>query len=422
MEMEIKTEVFDEIKKRLEKVSEFMGLNNEEMSVLLKHEKVSHAVLEVNGKNYDAWRIIHNNALGPGKGGIRFHPDVSEDEVKSLSFWMSLKTSLMGLALGGAKGGVKINPKELSKEELEKLSRAYIRAFANVVGQDKDIPAPDVYTNSQIMAWMLDEYEKIKDCKEPGMITGKPVELGGIALRADSTSAGGLIVLKEFLKKIEKEKEDLKDGEDLKIAIQGFGNAGMNIAKMLDKEGFKINAVSDSKGGIFNDNGLNIEEVIEIKKESGSVVKCDCRGLEKISNKDLLELDVDLLILGALENQITKENVEDVKAKYILELANGPVSYEADKRLFEKGVIVIPDILANAGGVVVSYFEWMLNKGGSDLDKKDLKKEFHDIMVNSFNKVWELFDNNKDKLDMRSASYVIAIKRILEGERARERL
>ncbi len=406
-------EVFDEIKKRLEKVSEFMELSSEELGLLLKHEKVNHAVLEVEGKEYDAWRIIHNNTLGPGKGGIRFHPNVSEDEVKSLSFWMSLKTSLMGLGLGGAKGGVKVNPKELNEKELEELSRAYIRAFASVVGQDKDIPAPDVYTTPQIMAWMLDEYEKIKGHKEPGMITGKPVELGGIALRADSTSAGGLIILKEFLNKIGK-------SNDLKIAIQGFGNAGMNIAKMLDKEGFKINAVSDSKGGVFNDNSLNIDEVIEVKKEKGSVVECE--NFKKISNKELLELDVDLLILGALENQITKDNVEEVKAKYILELANGPVSFEADKRLFEKGIIVIPDILTNAGGVVVSYFEWMLNKGGNDLDKKDLKKEFQEIMVNSFNKVWELFDNNKDKLNMKSASYVIAIKRILEGERLRGRL
>jgi len=447
--------VFENIKQSLEKVSKFMKLSEKEIDLLLKHENINHAMLDVNGKKYEAWRIIHNNALGPGKGGIRFHSDVDEDEVKSLSFWMSLKTSLMGLPLGGAKGGVRVNPKDLSDNEIEEISRAYVRAFVNVIGQDRDIPAPDVYTNSQIMAWMLDEYEKITGKKEPAMITGKPVELGGLSLRTDSTSKGGFIVLKEFLKKINKSTDNVKQEElsqasedgnminhitdkssenkpspasttdnkkedKIKIAIQGFGNAGMNIAKMLDVDRFKIIGVSDSRGGLVDDNGLDIKEVINIKKEEGSVVEYG--GSSKISNSELLELNVDILILAALENQITKDNANKIKAKYILELANGPVSSEADEVLKNKKVIVIPDILANAGGVVVSYFEWMLNKKGKKENSDVLNKKFEEIMVNSFEKVWKFYEDNKAKLSMREAAYVIAIKRILETERERGNL
>jgi glutamate dehydrogenase/leucine dehydrogenase len=403
-------EIFDNIKKSLEKVSGFMKLTQDELNLLLNHKKVSHAVLEVNGNNYDAYRIIHNNALGPGKGGIRFHPGVSEDEVKSLSFWMSLKTSLMGLPLGGAKGGVKLNSKEMSEKELEDVSREYIRKFHEVLGHDKDIPAPDVYTNSQIMAWMLDEYEKIEDEHEPGMITGKPVELGGLKLRADSTSKGGFIILKELLSL---EKKELRKKET-KIAIQGFGNAGINIAKMLDKDGFKIVGVSDSKGGVKGK--LDIEKVIELKQSGKSVQEF---SKDKITNEELLELDVDILILAALENQITKENADKIKAKYILELANGPVTADADKILTKKDIIVIPDILANAGGVVVSYFEWAQNKIGNLLEESFLEEKLEEIMKNSFNKVYELYKENKKEITMREAAYVIAIKRILEAEKAR---
>ncbi len=406
-------EVFENIEKSLEKVAKFMGLKENELNLLLNHKKVSHVVFEVNNNKYEAWRIIHNNSLGPGKGGIRFHENVSEDEVKSLSFWMSLKTSLMGLPLGGAKGGVKVNPKELNESDIEEISRAYIKAFHDVLGSEKDIPAPDVYTNAKIMAWMLDEYEKIKGRHEPGMITGKPLELGGIPLRADSTSKGGLIVLKEFLKKVNKDKKDLK------IAIQGFGNAGLNIAKMLDDESFKIVAVSDSKGGIYSDSGLDISEIIDIKQKKGSVQDYQS---SKITNKELLELDVDLLVLAALENQITKENAEKIKAKYILELANGPVTAEADEILLKNNIIIIPDILANAGGVVVSYFEWLQNKIGNILEEEFLERKFNEIMINSFHKVYDLFQEHKKQLDMRSTAYVIAIKRILEAERFRGNL
>ncbi len=394
-----------DIKNRLEKITKYLNLNPEQIEKLLQHKQIKQAELQINNKTYPAWRIIHNNSLGPGKGGIRFHPEVSEDEVKSLSFWMSLKTSLMELPLGGAKGGVKVNPRELSQNEIEELSRKYIRAFHEYLGQDKDIPAPDVYTNPQIMAWMLDEFEKIKQHPEPAMITGKPLELGGLKLREDSTSAGGFIILKKLLEKTQNKK-------NITIVIQGFGNAGMNIAKMLFNENFKIIAVSDSKGGILNQEGLKINELITLKKQNQSVQNYQT---EKISNKELLEMETDVLILAALENQITLDNAENIKAKYILELANGPITSEADKILKQKNIKIIPDILANAGGVVVSYFEHRENKNNTIPNEETLKQEFQKIMEDSFNKVWE-HNQKHQELTLRESAYILAIQRILEAE------
>ena len=401
---------FENIIERIENISKLVGIGEKEITILLNFKRITKKELELGGKKYRGFRILHNDSLGPGKGGIRFHPDVSEDEVKSLAFWMSLKNSLVGLPFGGAKGGVSVNPKELTKKEIEKLSRSYIRAFHDILGQDKDIPAPDVYTNSEIMGWMLDEFEKIKGWHEPGMITGKPIELGGCGFRKEATSKGGFIILKEFLKKIDKEKDKSK----LKIAIQGFGNVGWNIARMLYEKGFKIAAVSDSQGGIFSEEGLDIPEVKKEKEKSGSVV--NYKGT-KITNKEVLELGADILILAALENQITKENAKNIKAKYILELANGPVTLEADEILHKNRIIVIPDILANAGGVVASYFEWAQNKAGNIFEDCFLEKRFEDIMVGSFNNVYEF--SNEKKISMRTAGYIIAIKRILEAEKAR---
>lgn len=293
--------IFENIKLRLKEVSKFMDLSEREINLLLNHKQIIYKVLNVNNKKYDAWRIIHNNALGPGKGGIRFHENVNEDEIKSLSFWMSLKTSLIGLPFGGSKGGVRVNPKELSEKELEKLSRAYIRAFSDFLGENRDIPAPDVNTNSRIMSWMLDEYEKIKGKSEPGMITGKQVELGGIKLRTDATSRGGYIVLREFLSRLGKKLEDVK------IAIQGFGNVGSNLASYFIGKGCSIVAVSDSKGGILDERCLDIDKLIKLKNDEKKV--SDFYDLEgrKIDNKEILELNVDVLILAALENQITKK-------------------------------------------------------------------------------------------------------------------
>ncbi|MCD6434524.1 MAG: Glu/Leu/Phe/Val dehydrogenase [Candidatus Diapherotrites archaeon] len=400
------------IEKNLEKISDFLNLSNREMKLLLSYKAVHHAKLDVNGNKYDAWRIIHNNALGPGKGGIRFHSKVSEEEVKALAFWMSLKNSLMELPYGGAKGGVRIDPKKLSEEELQQLSRAYIRAFYKYLGQDKDIPAPDVYTNPKIMAYMLDEFEKLKGKHEPAMITGKPLILGGSPLRGDATSRGGKIILEEFLKHVKPKKKTIE------VVIQGFGNAGMNIAKMLFPN-YKIIAVSDSKGGILLQDGLNIADVIDVKQSTGAVVNYE--GATKISNKELLELETDVLILAAIENQITLANADRIKAKYILELANGPVTADADSVLHERGIDVIPDILANAGGVVASYCEWAQNRAGNILPEEYILNTFESKMRSAFMKTFALYSKQKD-FDMRSSAYAIAIKRIIAAEKARGHL
>lgn len=408
-------EVFDNIKKTLDKASKFMNLNKPEIDLLLSHKQIKKAILEVNGKKYEAFRIIHNNSLGPGKGGIRYHPGVTEDEVKSLSFWMSMKNSLAGLPYGGAKGGIKVNPKDLSLQEIEGISRAYIRAFHDVLGENIDVPAPDVYTNSKIMGYMLDEFEKIKGYHEPGMITGKPISLGGIAMRGDATSKGGFIVLKKFF-----EKQTIS--KNIKIAVQGFGNAGSFISEMLYKEGYKIVAVSDSKGGVLDDNGIDIEEIKKIKDSGKSVIDLNSKNSKVITNEELLELDVDILILAALENQITKDNADKIKAKNILELANGPISADADDILFKKNILVVPDILSNSGGVIGSYFEWVQNKTGNIFEDIFLRNKLEEIITGSFEKVYSLYFDNKDKIDMRTAAYIIAIKRILEAEKDRGRL
>jgi len=394
----------------IEKVSKIMNLGQKEKKILMTHTSVKSANIKVGKKSYKAFRIIHNNALGPGKGGIRYHPNVSEDEVRSLSFWMSLKNSLSGLPFGGAKGGIIVNPKKMNEEELQTLSRGFVKAFHKYMGQDKDVPAPDVYTTPQTMAWMLDEFEKINKRKEPGFITGKPVELGGIRLRNDSTSRGGFIVFNELAK-----KEGISKGSS--IAIQGFGNAGYFIAKHLFNNKFHVVAVSDSVGGIYDPKGLDIDKIKEYKDSKGTV---QITGSKKITNKELLESNVDILILAALENQITKENATKIKAKYIIELANGPVSNEADEILFKKKITVIPDILANSGGVVGSYFEWLQNKNGNGFEDEYIERLFEAKMRETFNKVYNEYKNGNN--DMRTAAYLIAIGRILDAEGLRGNL
>ncbi|MCF7820197.1 MAG: Glu/Leu/Phe/Val dehydrogenase [Candidatus Pacebacteria bacterium] len=401
--------IFQDNLSRLKKAQEVMGFSDSELDYLSKPAQIKTATLNVSGKEYPAWRIIFNRDLGPGKGGIRFHPEVSEDEVSSLAFWMSIKNSLADIPYGGAKGGVKVDPKQLSEAEKEELSRQYIVNFYKYLGQDKDIPAPDVYTNSQIMAWMLDEFEKQTEKHEPGMITGKPLELGGIELRQDATARGAYIVAKEAIRDMEGENEKPV------FAIQGFGNAGSYLAKMLNSDGYKVVAVSDSQGAIYNEAGLDIDKLLELKANKGSVI--DYKEADKISNQELLNLSVDFLALAALENQITESNALQVKAKYILELANGPVSNEGDKILADKNIVVIPDILANAGGVVVSYFEWAQNRTGNILDPEYLVKLLEKKMKLGWAKVYK--ESQDRKITLREAAYVIAIDRILKAARFR---
>jgi len=339
--------VFDGVLERIESIKEKIGLTDLEVEVLMAPERIGETTLEIDGDKLPAWRIAFNTVLGPAKGGIRFHPEVSEGEVKSLAFWMTLKNSLAGLPYGGGKGGVKFNPKGKSREYIDKVSRAYIDAFYKNLGENIDIPAPDVYTNPEIMGIMLDQFEKNVGHHEPAVITGKPVELGGITLRGDATARGGFIIIKELLHHI-KEMPARPT-----VAIQGFGNAGLNIARMLYNDNFKVVAISDSRGGVFDEDGIDVNKAIEFKNKGNSIVEFSDN---EITNDDLLELDVDILVLAALENQITASNAGRVKAKQIIELANGPVDQHADEILWNNGTLVVPDILANSGGVIVSYF------------------------------------------------------------------
>jgi len=410
----MKNKIFSNITNRLKEIQKIGCFSNKEIQLLSTPKKINNATLKVNGKKISAWRIVFNDALGPGKGGIRFHPDVSEDEVQSLAFWMMIKNSLVDLPYGGAKGGVRFDPRQVNNQELENISRKFIDVFYKELGQDKDIPAPDVYTNSQVMAWMLDEYERKVGHHEPGMITGKPLELQGCDLRNDATAKGGFIVAKEMIKKFKLNKKTIR------IAVQGFGNAGLYISQMLYKDGFKIVAVSDSKGGIYNKNGLNINEIIKIKNTTKSVL--DYKQAENITNTGLLKLQVDILVLAALENQITENNAEEIQAKYILELANGPITYQADKILFSKKTIVIPDVLVNSGGVIVSYFEWCQNRTGNILEKKYLEKLLQQKMITAWEKVITTNKEYGNKIDLRTTAYLIAIKKILIAEKLRGRL
>ena len=304
-------------------------------------------------KIFIGYRSQFNNALGPYKGGIRYHPQVCEDEVKALSFWMMVKCAAVNIPMGGGKGGVIVNPKELSVGEIERLSRGYIQKIWRYIGSNQDVPAPDVYTTPQIMAWMRDEFEKLVGHVDPGVITGKPLDQGGSEARGYSTAQGGVYMVRELAHKMKMEPTKTS------VAIQGFGNAGAHMADLLFKMGFKIVAASDSKGGVYNEAGLNVPDLTKYKEAKGSVVSFV--GAKNVSNEELLELPVDILVPAALENQITAQNADKIKAKAIVELANGPTTPEADEILKNRGVELVPDVLANAGGVTVSYFEWDQN-------------------------------------------------------------
>jgi glutamate dehydrogenase (NADP+) len=364
---------------------------------------------------FKGFRVHYNDVLGPTKGGIRYHPDVSLDEVKSLAFWMTFKCAVVGIPFGGAKGGIIVDPKKLSKKELERLSRGYIRGIYDFIGPDLDIPAPDVYTNEMIMGWMTDEYSKIARKLTPAVITGKPVNLGGSLGRDDATARGAYYVINEYVKKLKLEPKKLK------VAVQGFGNAGYHIVRLLKEDGYNIVALSDSKGGIFTKNGtLDPDSVLKLKEEQGKLEGVYCEGTvcnivehEKITNDELLELDVDILIPSAIENQITKENADKIKAKIVCEIANGPTTPEADTVLFKKGITVIPDILANAGGVTVSYFEWVQNKAGYYWTREDVAERLKEIMVKAYKEVDSVTENKK--IDMRTAAYVVASNKIIKG-------
>ena len=398
----------------LDKVAGKLSLSQSEIDILTIPKRsftFSYPVIMDDGatKIFTGYRIQFNNARGPTKGGIRFHPKVDLEEIKTLAFLMTLKCAVVGLPFGGAKGGVVVDPKKLSQGELERVSRGYIDELYRFIGPNTDIPAPDVNTNSQIMAWMLDEYEKIAGVHAPGVITGKPLELGGSLVRNISTSLGGVFVLREATRELKLKPSSTK------VAVQGFGNAGMNIARILHEDGFKIIAISDSKSGLLDEKGMDIKKAIEYKDKSGSLK--GFKGAKEISNEDLLELGCDVLIPAALEDQITKNNANAIKAKIILEVANSPITAEADKILEKKGIIVIPDILANAGGVAVSYLEWAQNSMNYYWTREEITKKLEETMVKS---TIEVKNASKEfKCSMRDAAYILSVKKVLAAEKLR---
>jgi len=362
-------------------------------------------------KVFEAYRVQHNDARGPTKGGIRFHPEETLSTIKALATWMTWKCAVVDIPLGGGKGGVICDPRKLSETELERLSRGYIEGVHKLIGPETDIPAPDVYTNSKIMGWMVDEYSKLRGHNAFGVITGKPLSIGGSLGRGDATARGGLFTVREAAKHL---------GIDLKnatVAVQGYGNAG-SFAALLFNElfgGGKIVAVSDSKGVIYNEAGLDPQKVFDHKAKTGSVIGYE--GAKEITNEELLALDVDILIPSALENQITEENADKVKAKMIVELANGPTTPKADEILFKNNVFVIPDFLANAGGVTVSYFEWVQNVTGNYWELDTIHKKLDVKMTDAFNDT--LKECKERNIDMRTAAYVVAVQRVAQAMKDR---
>jgi glutamate dehydrogenase/leucine dehydrogenase len=393
----------------LDKTAKILGYSEAQIAKLKEPQNIENTDLEIEtslGKtSFPAYRVQFNNARGPYKGGIRFHPNVSEDEVMALSFWMMMKCAAVGLPLGGGKGGVIVDPKKLSEGELERLARGYIKALYKNLGPNVDVPAPDVYTNSHTMATMLDEYEKLVGHPEPGMITGKPIEKGGSEGRGTATAQGGIYILEEVLKKLG------KNPQGTTVAIQGFGNAGKHAAELAAQLGCTVVAVSDSSGGIYAEQGLDVAALVAHKEKNKNVAGFG--GAQIISNEELLELAVNVLVPAALENQITQENAGKIKAPIILELANGPTTPEADTILFSKNILVVPDILANAGGVAVSYFEQVQNAQNEHWTLDEVHAKLKPIMQTAFANIWQT--KEQYTIDMRTAAFVEALHRVVQA-------
>ncbi|MFA6098920.1 MAG: Glu/Leu/Phe/Val dehydrogenase [Patescibacteria group bacterium] len=412
---------FENVLKGLKKTTEQLGLDKNWFKKLSTPDKVIERQLNIkldNGqdKSFHGYRVQFNNARGPYKGGIRYHPQANLDEVKTLALLMAVKCAVANIPMGGGKGGITVNPKELSAGEIERLSRAWVRGFYEDIGPQKDIPAPDVYTNPQIMTWMVDEYSKLAGQYTPAAFTGKPLDKGGSEAREFSTSMGGFYAVRELTKKL-----GLKP-EKTRVAVQGFGNVGYHAAQILHEHGYKIIAVSDSKGGILVEDGFTPEHVMRVKKEKGVLVGAYCEGSvcdvidhKKITNEELLELDCEILIPAALENQLTAANAEKIKAKAVVELANGPTTPEADQILRQRGIKIVPDVLANSGGVVVSYFEWLQNLKNEHWPEKDILDKLEKIIIKEFNNIW-LISETKN-VDLRTAAFMLGIGRIIEAEK-----
>ncbi|PTK08121.1 Glu/Leu/Phe/Val family dehydrogenase [Mammaliicoccus sciuri] len=359
-------------------------------------------------KTFTGYRAQHNDAVGPTKGGVRFHPDVDVEEVTALSMWMTLKCGIVDLPYGGGKGGIVCDPRQMSIHEVERLSRGYVRAISQIVGPTKDIPAPDVFTNSQIMAWMMDEYSQMDEFNSPGFITGKPIVLGGSQGRDRSTALGVVIAIEEAAKRRGKTIEGSR------VVIQGFGNAGSFLAKFLYDQGAKIVGISDAYGALHDPEGLDIDYLLDRRDSFGTVTNLFD---DTISNKELFEIDCDILVPAAISNQITEENANDIKAEIVVEAANGPTTMAATKILSERGVLLVPDVLASAGGVTVSYFEWVQNNQGYYWTEEEVNEKLRKKLVKAFDTIYNLSENRK--IDMRLAAYIVGIKRTAEAARYR---
>lgn len=406
---------FENAQKQIKKTFDLYNIDNKYLDIVSNPKRVLDVSIPVkmdNGeiKVFQGYRSQHNDSRGPFKWGIRFHPDVSLDEVKALSVWMSLKVAVVDIPLGWGKWGIIVDPKTLSIWELERLSRGYVQAIFKNIGPLVDIPAPDVNTNSQIMAWMVDEYSKLAGTFTPGVFTGKPLSIWGSLGRDKATSLWGFFVLEKVLEL----RNDSLAGKT--VVVQWLGNVGLNILEFLEKSWAKIIAVSDSKWGIMNERGLVVSEIIDLKNNKKSLTEY-VKENKSITNKEILELSADILIPSALENQITLDNVENIKAKYILELANGPTTKDADEVLNQKWVIVIPDVLANAGGVMVSYFEQVQNNTNYYWTLEEVNTKLYEKITHAASRVFEVAQKNKTSL--RAWAYYIALKRILDAMKDR---
>jgi len=413
--------LFENLLEKLQQTTKIAGVSPEVVKILSQPKRIIEFSLSFRKDNGNlvvlpAYRVQHNDALGPFKGGVRFHPQVNLDEVKALAFWMTLKGAVVDIPMGGGKGGVTVDPNQLSPAERERLSRAYVRGIWQFIGPEVDIPAPDVNTDSQIMAWMVDEYEKLVGHKAPAAFTGKPLELGGSAGREEATGQGGVYVLEALAKKL-----GLKP-QKTKILVQGFGNVGFWFAKLAAEAGFKAVGVADSKGGIilnknpkskaqnpkFNLPGLDIERVAEWKAKTGSVVGFP--GTKTLKNEEFLGAEADILVPAALENVIDERVAKKIKAKIVVEMANGPVTPAGDEVLKKRKIISLPDFLANSGGVVVSWLEWVQNKTGYYWEKEEVLAKLKGKIVPAFEKVWG--EAKKRKIDLRTAAWIVALEKL----------
>jgi glutamate dehydrogenase len=403
------TSTQDVIKEALEKLG-----YNEEMYELLKEPlrmltvRIPVRMDDGTVKVFTGYRSQHNDAVGPTKGGVRFHPEVDEEEVKALSMWMSLKCGIVDLPYGGGKGGIVCDPRTMSMAELERLSRGYVRAISQIVGPTKDIPAPDVYTNSQIMAWMVDEYSRLREYDSPGFITGKPLVLGGSQGREKATAQGVTICIEEAAK---------RKGIDIKgarVVIQGFGNAGSFLAKFMHDAGAKVIGISDAYGALYDPNGLDIDYLLDRRDSFGTVTTL---FENTITNKELLELDCDILVPAAVSNQITAENARNIKASIVVEAANGPTTLEATRILSERGILLVPDVLASAGGVTVSYFEWVQNNQGYYWTEEEVNEKLRKKLVEAFDNVYQTAQNRR--VNMRLAAYMVGVRKMAEASKFR---